>query len=91
MEHPSVPRDVLNAAIAHAGEIRRYYPHGDRDFRTDVSYMLAEALEVLIDPLGEKAVNYRDNPCAEVPPPLLASRRPRTPNQGRDSLSEGGN
>lgn len=95
MEHPSVPRDVLNAAIAHAGEIRRHYPHGDRDFRTDVSYMLAEALEVFINPSGDKAQNYLNNPCAEVPPPLPATRQfrtqIRTPNQGRDSLSEGGN
>lgn len=42
---PRVPTVVLDAAVAAAGEVRRHYPHGDRDFRTDVSAMLVAAAE----------------------------------------------
>lgn len=41
--HPDLPPKVLAAAIAAAGEIRRHYPHSDRDFATDVSAMLMAA------------------------------------------------
>lgn len=93
--HPDVPRDVLNAAIAHAGEIRRHYPHGDSDFRTDLSHMLAEALEVFINPLGDKAIDYGILGCHDPSGVELGIAQfrgqIRTTNQGRDSLSEGGN
>jgi hypothetical protein len=49
--HPDVPEDVLDAAIAAAGEVRRYYPHGDGDFRTDVSHMLVAALRRFVNPI----------------------------------------
>jgi hypothetical protein len=52
--HPDVPEDVLNAAIASAGEVRRYYPHSDSDFRTDVSHMLHRALVAWINPVSER-------------------------------------
>lgn len=42
---PRIDPDVLDAAIGAAGEIQRHYPHSDRDFRTDVSAMLAAAFE----------------------------------------------
>lgn len=42
---PRIPENVLNAAIAHAGEVKRHYPHSDRDFRTDVSSMLVAAFD----------------------------------------------
>lgn len=83
--HPDVPEDVLNAAIAYAGEIRRHYPHGDSDFRTDVSHMLYRALLAWTSPpIGYRQLPVRRNET------VLEFRRDH-PNHGRNSLSEGGN
>lgn len=81
--HPDVPEDVLNAAIAYAGEIRRHYPHGDSDFRTDVSHMLYRALAAWVSP----PVGYRSLPVRRNETTFEF----RQPNFNRDSLSEGGN
>lgn len=70
--HPDVPADVLDAAIAAAGEVRRYYPHLDSDFRTDVSHMLYAALVRFVTPIGASSrYFFATNPCAEVPRPSL--------------------
>lgn len=47
---PRIPSDVLEAAVAAAGEVRRYYPHSSSDFRTDVSAMLIAAYEAWMRP-----------------------------------------
>lgn len=83
--HPDVPEDVLNAAIAYAGEIRRHYPHGDSDFRTDVSHMLYRALSAWVTPIK----GYRDLPVRRNE--TVLEFRQQHPNYGRDTLSEGGN
>lgn len=45
-----IPRDVLEAAIGAAGEIRRHYKHSSRDFETDVSAMLVAAYTAWMRP-----------------------------------------